>query len=95
MRRLGVLTIVIFALSIAGCRRSDEDEAHRKLREAGQEVRKDLRDARDEAKKGLKEANREAEKALNDARREVRDAARDARDAAHKDKDKPNDSDNH
>jgi len=95
MRRLGALTIVILALSAAGCRRSDEDDAHRQLREANREVRKDLQTARDQVKQGLKEANREAEKALNEARHEVRDASRDARDAEHKDRDKPSDSDNH
>ena len=56
----------------SGCTREDDDQARRKLHEAGQELKRDTRQASEKLKQGAHEAGQELRKTLTKPSQELK-----------------------
>lgn len=79
MKRVRTLLFLTLALALAGCCVPD-DEIHREISAAKNDLRRELHQARDEVRSSLREAREELRQSSHEARRELRRALRDLHD---------------
>ncbi len=84
MRRIAIITLAAFGLTVAACSRDTAQDIEKNVEQAGTEIKEGAKSIVDdpdvkEAGSALKEAAKDGGEAIKDVAGEVRDAAREAR----------------